>query len=236
MKNIKINKELRTRIILGGLSLVLVASGFGLGNSGSKNNNESEDINASIVSIDGLVSYESINQLGDFDEKYDTLEKESPSLTEQKKRTQSDKTFNIENLIVLENTNENNQSDLYILHVTNDDGTCYEYYERNINESNQSNSHILDVPNGDGTCYEHCNEFKTWFGLYLDIDENMYDLWPGYIYCNNCQPLFSYLTDTEIESLLSNSGKITRLDLEKISARIRNEHKQQLSENNYSKF
>ena len=68
----------------------------------------------------------------------------------------------------------------------------------NKNENNQSDLHILNVPDEGGTCYEYCNELKTWFGLYPDINEQIYDLWPGFIHCNNCHPLFNYLTDEKI--------------------------------------
>ena len=56
MKSIKINEKLRTRIISGGLSLVLVASGFCLGKLDSKNNNSSKPSNTTIVSEDELVN------------------------------------------------------------------------------------------------------------------------------------------------------------------------------------
>ncbi len=259
MKNFKVNKGLKIRIISGGLGLVLVASGFVLGKSNFKKNalpestnitivrdsdsdknDSTELINTAIVSDDELESVgsdEFVNQsTGEYIEKQDdVLEEVDTNLLEEKENIQNVETFNIENLIVMENINENNESDLYVLHVTNYGGTCYEYCMENINGNNESDLHILNVPSGDGTCYEFCNEFKTWFGLYLDIDEGIYDVWPGYIYCKNCQPLFNYLTDEEIDSVANNGGKITKLGLDEVLARIRTEYQRKTSEKNYTR-
>ncbi len=232
MKKVKFNKQLLARAISGGMSLVLVTSGCGLGKSNSKKIVYYELGNTTNVSNDKLNN----QYLNDYIVTHDTLlERENTSLLEPEETLQNIETFNIENLIVMENTNENNQSDIYILHETKDSGTIYEYYMENKNENNQSDLHILNVPDEGGTCYEYCNELKTWFGLYPDINEQIYDLWPGFIHCNNCHPLFNYLTDKEIETVSNNGGKITRLDLERISARIRTEYKQHLLENNHSK-
>ena len=81
MKNIKINEELKTRIISGGLSLVLVASGFGLGKLDFKKDNATEPSNpTTTVSSDELVH----QYLSDYIEQRDALEKEIDSLLEEK--------------------------------------------------------------------------------------------------------------------------------------------------------
>lgn len=71
MKNIKINEELKSKIILGGLSLALVTSGFELGKLVSRNNSSSESSNTTITSKDELSS----KYLDDYISKRDALEK-----------------------------------------------------------------------------------------------------------------------------------------------------------------
>lgn len=210
MKNIKINEELRTRIISGGLSLVLVAFGFGLGKLDSKNNNSSEPSNTTIVSEDESVSISSdelVNQyLGDYIEKRDALEKEIASLSEQKERLQNVKTFNMEDLVVMENSNVDNETNLYILRATGNGGICYEYH----------------------------NAFRAWYRMHPESGKH-YDWCLDYIHFDECQPLFNYLTDEEIETLTDNGGKITTLELDEILTRIRSEYQEQISENNHSR-
>lgn len=203
MKNIKVNEELRTRIISVGLSLVLVASGFGLGKLDSKNNSSSKPSDTAIVSEDELVS----EYLDDYVAKRDALEKEIASLQAQKEKLQNVETFNMVDLVVMENTNANNESTLYILRATHNGGICYEYHD----------------------------EFKAWYRLHPDSEEHTQDFCNQYIHFNESQPLINYLTDEEIETLASNDGKITTLELDEILVRIRSEYQQQISENNYSK-
>lgn len=203
MKNIKVNEELRTRIISGGLSLVLVASGFGLGKLDSKNNSSSEPSDTAIVSEDELVN----QYLDDYVAKRDALEKEIASLQAQKEKLQNVKTFDMDGLIVMENTNVNNESDLYILRATGTSGICYEYHD----------------------------EFKAWYRLHPETEEHIFDVCHEYIHFNEYQPLFNYLTDEEITTLSNNSGEISTLELDEILARIRFEYKQQISENNHSR-
>lgn len=203
MKNIKINEKLRTRIISGGLSLVLVASGFGLGKLDSKNNSSSEPSETAIVSEDELVS----EYLDDYVAKRDTLEKEIASLQAQKEKLQNVETFDMEDLVVMENSNVDNENNLYILRTTDCGGICYEYH----------------------------NEFKAWYRMHPESEEHTNDFCCQYIHFNESQPLFNYLTDEEIETLASNDGKITTLELDEILVRIRSEYQQQISENNYSK-
>jgi len=201
MKNIKINDLLRTRIISGGLSLVLIASGFGLGKLDSKNS-ASESSNTTIISDDELVN----QYLGDYIEKRDALEREIASLLKQKERLQNVETFNMEELVVMENSNVDNKTDLYILRATGIGGICYEYH----------------------------NDFRAWYKLHPNSGEHT-DSCSNYIHFYECQPLFNYLTDEEIETLTNNGGKITTLELDKILARIRSEYQKQISEKNYSR-
>lgn len=210
MKNIKINGELKTKIISGGLSLVVVfVSGYALGKLDSKNNNSSEPSNTTIVSEDELLSIsgdELVNKyLGDYIEKRDALEKEIASLLEQKERLQNVQTFNMEDLVVMENSNVNNETNLYILRVTGNGGICYEYH----------------------------NDFQAWYRIHSDSVEH-YDFCLDCIHFDECQPLFNYLTDEEIETLSINGGKITTLELDQILDRIRSEYKKQSSENSSS--
>ena len=202
MKSIKINEKLRTRIISGGLSLVLVASGFCLGKLDSKNNNSSKPSNTTIVSEDEFVN----QYLSDYIEKRDALEKKIASLLEQKERLQNVETFNMEDLVVMENSNVDNETNLYILRATGNGGICYEYH----------------------------NAFQAWYRLHYESEKH-YDWCLDYIHFDECQPLFNYLTDEEIETLTNNGGKITTLELDEILVRIRSEYQEQISENNHSR-
>ena len=202
MKNIKINEQLKTRIVSGGLSLVLVASGFGLGKLDSKNNNSSEQNSTTIVSEDELVN----EYLSDYIEKRDSLEKEIAILQAQKEKLQNVETFDMEDLVVMENSNVDNENNLYILRTTGNGGICYEYH----------------------------NEFKAWYRMHSKSEEH-YNWCLDYIHFNECQPLFNYLTDEEIETLRNNDGKITTLELDEILVRIRSEYQEQILENNHSK-
>lgn len=198
MKNIKINEKLRTRIISGGLSVVLVATGFGLGKLDSKNNTPS---NTAIESEEELVN----KYLRNYVTKRDALEKEIASLQAQKEKLKGVETFDMQDLVVMENKNVNNESNLYILYGVN------------------------------SICEEYHNEFKAWYRLHPETEEHIYDRCLNYIHFNESQPLFNYLTDEEIETLRNNNGKITTPELDKILARIRAEYREQTLENNHSK-
>lgn len=201
MKNIKINEKLRTRIISGGLSVVLVATGFGLGKLDSKNNTPS---NTAIESEEELVN----KYLRNYVTKRDALEKEIASLQAQKEKLKGVETFDMQDLVVMENKNVNNESNLYILY---------------------SDGVPTDI------CEEYHNEFKSWYRLHPETEEHTHDVCVGYIHFNESQPLFNYLTDEEIETLRNNNGKITTPELDKILARIRAEYREQTLENNHSK-
>lgn len=227
IKNIKLNEGLKIRIISGGLSIVLVATGFVLGKLDSKNNSF-KSTNATIVSDDesmfGLGKLDSKNNsfpstnstvvsdnsedfikqyLSDYIEKREELENEIASLLEKKERLKNVETFNMEDLVVMENANVDNETNLYILCASGSGGICYEYH----------------------------NNFKAWYRMHQGTD-NHFDLCSNYIHFNECQPLFNYLTDEEIEALTINGGKITTLELDQILIRIRSEYQKQLSENN----
>ena len=200
MKNIKKNEKLMTRIVSGGLSLVLVASGFALGKLDSKNNSSSKDNNAS--------SDEFVNEyLEDYITKRSTLEQEIEKLLKQKEELQNSKTFDVNDLIVIEHTTADSQSDLFILHSFGTDGIYYEYH----------------------------NNFKAWYKLHDYTEEHVQDFCSEYVHFNEGEPLFNYLTDEEIEKITGNGGIITTLDLDQILNRMRNEYQEQLSQKNYSR-
>lgn len=96
----KIDATLRTRIVSGGLSLILLVTGFGLGKLDSKRNNNS--------------TIDEDNYLVDYIEKREELEKEIASLSEEKEKLEDVVYYNIENLIVIEYPNVDNESELYI--------------------------------------------------------------------------------------------------------------------------
>lgn len=200
MKNIKINEKLMTRIVSGGLSLVLVASGFALGKLDSKNNSSSKDNNAS--------SDEFVNEyLEDYITKRSTLEQEIEKLLKQKEELQNSKTFDVNDLIVIEHTTADSQSDLFILHSSGTGGIYFEYH----------------------------NNFKAWYKLHDYTEEHVQSFCSEYVHFNEGEPLFNYLTDEEIEKITGNGGKITTLDLDQILNRMRNEYQEQLSQKNYSR-
>ncbi len=207
MKNIKINNELKTRIVSGGLSLALVAGGFGLGKLVSKNNSLSEPSTTSIVSEEEKNKNEEIvnEHLDDYIAKRDSLEQEINDLLKQKKQLQNVQTFDMADLIVMENTNVNNESDLYILCTTHIGGIYDEYHD----------------------------DFTAWYRMHPDSDKHS-EICANYIHFDECQPLFNYLTDEEIKTLTINGGKVTTLELDQILVRIRSEYKKRSSKNNSS--
>ena len=237
MKNVKINRKLITRIVAGGLGLVLFTTGFIAGKLSSKNNNSYKSNTTSIINdhkdlvpIDTDKRIE--NYLENCFEEANKQKKQLPNLSEDEISTQNNEIFNIKNLFVLENANKNNQVDFYILNASNDDGQICEYYENDAVDS-----HIIHVPKGINryTTYEYCLDFEECWNLYLDIDYDEYPEWPGLDYCNNCQPLFNYLTNSEIQTITNDNGQISKINLEKILNRIRTEYKQNLSKNNHSR-
>lgn len=197
-----LNEKLKTRIIMGGLTLALATGGgYVLGKLDSKNNTSSSN----------AISNELVNEyLEDYITKRSTLEKDIEKLLKQKEElenSETSKTFDVDDLIVIEHTKANNQSDLYIL--------CY---------------------NGNGGIYsEYHDNFVAWYRLHDHTEEHIHDFCPKYVHFNEGQPLFNYLTNEEIEKTIRNGGEITMLDLDQILNRIRNEYIEQLSEKNYSR-
>lgn len=223
MKNIKINENLKI-IIITGLSLVLVGSGYKLGKLDSKKDKSPKSNDTTVVNNDELIQ----NYLDEYFEKHDVvvkeyldeyiekhdivdvelingylsasinrrdeLEREIATLSKQKEQLQNVEKHHIDNLIVIENTDVTGKTDLYILRTLETAGMCYEYRD--------------------------C--FKAWYG----IDEETKKLagLAEYICFDECQPLFNYLTDKEKEMVENNGGKITTLELDKILGRIRKEY------------
>ena len=196
IKNIKNDDDLKDKILISIVSLILISSGYGLGRDNSAK--KSKDI----VNGDEVIN----EYLADYIAKRDALEKEIDNLQTKKEELQNVETFYVENLIVMENTNVNNESNLYILHSVSTSGIYYEYH----------------------------NEFKAWYRLHPDSEEHSYDFCGKYIHFNESQPLFNYLTSEEIETIARQNGKVTTSELDEILARIRFEYQQQNSKNNYS--
>ena len=112
---------LKTRIVSGGLSLALVASGYGIGrlNNNNNNSNDQYDINKEEI-VD--------EYLDDYIKKRDKLEKEIDSLLNKEETLKHSEEFNISDLIVIENANIGNENNLYILSTTSINGICDEYH------------------------------------------------------------------------------------------------------------
>lgn len=109
MKKIKVNEKLMSRIVSGGLSLVLVASGFALGKFSSKNNNSNDEY------------------LQEYIAERSTLEQEIEELLRQKEELQKSETFDVSDLIVIEHTMTDGKSNLFILYPKNN-SIYYEYH------------------------------------------------------------------------------------------------------------
>lgn len=183
MKNLKFNEKLKNRIAIGGLSFILATSGFVLGKTTSEtSHNEIVD-----------------EHLEDYINKRSQLEKEIDELLKEKEKLQNHKTFNIDDLIVIEHVTANEQPNLYILYTS---------------------------PLDNGIYYEFHDVFKAWYRMHEDTQEHVYDFCSQYVHFNEGQPLFNYLTDEEIEKIISNNGKITTLELDQISNRIKEEYKE----------
>lgn len=137
-------------------------------------------------------------------EQRDRLEEEIDRLLDQKEQLQNDQTFNMEDLIVIEHTTLDNKSNLYILESDND-----------------------------GICTEYHGDFKAWYNVHPD-DEEHYDACFDYVHFYECQPLFNYLTDKEIETLSENNGEVTTSKLDEIQTHIREDYHNQLQKSNHS--
>lgn len=194
------NEELKLRIISIALSVTFL-TGFVLGKLDNKQHNSSESNNVTIVSDDKLGD----KCLDDYIEKRDTLEEEIKSLSEQKERLRNDETFDAEKLIVIENSNVDNESNLYILKPLSS-----EIYE------------------------EYHNVFCAWYKAHSESEQHYY-FCLKYVHFDECQPLINYLNDSEIEKLANNNGEITTSELDEILARIRTEYREQMSKDAYSR-
>ncbi len=207
--------KLKVGILSGGLSLAILLTGFGLGKSDFKNNNKyngvaincEEGIFNKINNIPELSNKKIVSEcLNEYIIKRDELEQEIDKLLEQKQQLQNVKTFNIEDLTVIENASINNKPNLYIL---------YNYGATDIYT-------------------EYHDTFSAWYRLHPDTEEHAHAICPKYIHFNEGQPLFNYLSDDEIEKLAINGGIFTTLELDDILIRIREEYQKQITESNYS--
>lgn len=200
MKNLKINEKFKAKILLGGLSIVLITSGIGCNN---KKNISPDTTNNSMVQ----------EALSDYIEERDNLKKEIKSLKEEKKSLETEiaelensETFDIENLIVLENSNINDQSHLYILdNPTMNSFGIYEEYCDTFQAF--YNLHEYDVEN-------HVHGFCPQYVHFYD---------------NEAKPLFEYLNDQEIKEIGKLGGQVTTQYLKGIEKRINQEYQQKMN-------
>lgn len=118
MKNIKINEKLMTRIVSGGLSIVLVATGFYIGKLDSKNQNS--NVNADKIANEYLEDYIAERS---------KLEDEIENLLKQKEMLKQSKTFDVKDLVVMKHTKYDNQTDLYIVYPSPGSGKYSEYHD-----------------------------------------------------------------------------------------------------------
>lgn len=153
MKNIKRNEKLMTRIVSGGLSLVLVAFGFALGKFDSKNNASSDEV---------------VNEyLEDYITKRSTLEQEIERLLKQTEELQNSETFDVCDLIVIEHTTVDGQPDLFILRSVGSGGIYHEYHN---NFSAWYRLHDYTEEHVQDFCseYVHFNEGEPLFNYLTD--------------------------------------------------------------------
>ena len=155
MKNFKINEELKTRIISGGLSLILVATGFGLGKLDSKQNGSDTNGNTnSTIDVD--------NYLADYITKRDALEEEIESLEVKKERLQDIIYYSIDRLIVIEYETLERESTLYILK----EGSSCDYFYDYKSEILAHHAGVCDIHPG----AIHFTDYQPLFN-YLNDEE-----------------------------------------------------------------
>lgn len=196
MKKITVNSQLETRIVSGSLSVALLLVGYGLGKLDSKND-------TSIAREDELAK----EYLSAYVEERKALEKEIASLNAQKEKLQRDSTFEMSDLIVIENTNVNGETEIYILRHS-----CDDIYR------------------------EYHNNFRAFYRLHSDNEEHESYICNQVVHFDEGQPLFNYLTNEEIARLSINGGEITTSELDEILIRLRNEYHEQKESNNHSKI
>lgn len=181
-----LNKEFKTKLIFHGYVLGVLIVGYVSGYNSGKNNNSLKINQENIVN----------EYLEEYTQKQDELEKEITSLQEQKEALQNTKTFNVKDLIVIEYTNENNETIPYILYSNATDGIYTEYHDA----------------------------FNAWYNMHNYTEEHIYDFCPDYIHFGEYNQLFEYLTEDEITTLSNKNGRITNLELDELLNRIRNEY------------
>lgn len=197
MKNVKINQELRNRIISGGLSVVLLMSGFAMGKVDSKRNISSDETEIATETNDN--TDEVVDRyLSNYISKRNNLEEEIKNLEEKKKQLKNVEKFNINDLIVMENVNAKGESNLYILYNSTTNSIYREYH------------HL----------------FQAWYRMHQDEQNHIPDICPKYVHFDEEELLFNYLNDEEINKLTENGGVFTTIELDEILNRLRNEYKQ----------
>ena len=205
---IRINQDLKSRIISGGLSIVLIMSGFVAGKVDSKINILSNKTDLTATTTDDDIDELTDKYLDNYVSKRNNLEAEISDLKEKKKQLQNIKVFDINKLTVIENDNINNESNLYIL-CQSAIGSIYNEY------------HGL---------------FNAFYRLHSDTpQDHMHDFCPTYVHFDEGEPLFNYLNNEEIKKVIENNGYFTTIELDEILNRLRKEYKENQSKENYKK-
>lgn len=142
--------------------------------------------------------------LSEYVRKRSKLEKEIEKLQKEKEQLQNSETFNIRDLIVMENVNIENEKELYILESYSVSGIYHEYH----------------------------NAFDAWYRMHEGVNDHVRSICSKYVHFDEGEPLFNCLTDEEIELVSKNNGQIKTEDLDKIETRIRAEFVEKEAENN----
>ncbi len=206
---IRINQDLKNRIISGGLSIVLIMSGFVAGKIDSKINTPNNETDLTATKTDDTIDELTDKYLSNYVSKRNNLEAEINDLKEQKKQLQNVEVFDINKLTVIENNDINNESNLYILCQSLVDCIYDEYH-------GLFRAYYRLDPNT--TPQDHVNDFC-----------------PVFIHFDEGEPLFNYLTDEEMKKLTENGGTFTTTELDEILNRLRKEYKENQNKDTYKK-
>ena len=114
----------------------------------------------------------------------------------EKAKLEVEEEFELEDLIVMENEDNCNETSLYILRNYDTSGICEEYH----------------------------HSFEAWYNLHEDGEH--VDFCLRYIYFYEGEPLFNYLIEEEKQEVIDANGIITASQLDKISDRINSEYKE----------
>lgn len=135
-------------------------------------------------------------KLEEYANKRDALEREIAALEQKKERLKTEENFALKDLVVMEDTNIDNDTSLYILK----EGVTSGIYE------------------------EYHHNFHAWYRMHEEGKHS--EICGTYIHFDECYPLFNYLTDEEKQEASDMNGIITTSELDEISERINEEYKE----------